>query len=1083
MTTHTINTFLDNELAVLLGPGRKVSRPIGVYFKGSGEKSKKALITTFAADPMNAGCKGSWSAEKIFQESHTRVVQGGMTYAQLAWSRKPGGMRVPRDDANGKGTNFLPPEYRTQQINVSAFNACRAPEAPKLCCVDWDAGDELKQIPPTWHALPHTRSSSGKFHFWFFVSGVPPSTTATNQRLFKPDCWPDGLLDPAAADLFIHQKMPVWEREGGKMFNYDGKLPTVAFADVLEPFLLMEKWFKPPRVSLGRQRSLDPADPLYVSTAPGDPPEFEEVAYLLSCIDPARGRFDGWLQIMNMLKFSCEFKTDDERMKMFDDWSKGIWLHGETVHNYDAASMPEAEWQGITDSKKFGTAYLRSLACATDWGRKKCDAWVRKACIKAALSSSNFDRTPQFGEKQVGEIMMNMLDPHVFDDHNKNKLTALFRQDPSSGVYVPVTMTEIVLKVMGPVTDFLEDHLKGAIARRASAIEDALPDMVEGREKDELEKEAVYLVGLKDADGKVKQVGLLQLVMKQIKKMSDIAACERVVHGFRHMSVYVRQACHDNNLLPEVWNKDAEWVFPFDNGVVDIRQAGDLHFRPAREDEKIRYTCGRTYRPAKRSGGDPAIFPGGDVKKWVMDEIWKIYATDSQVMVKLIIMAASLRGRNYFQMWVVETGSGGNAKGALWKLTKNVFKDLCKELKASALQAEPSGPDAATSYLARLHMARKIGVKEPTAGKKINVATMKMLTGGDLIPCRGLYENETEIMLQSATEMQCNGKPPLDESALEEAEALDRRTCIIVAPFKFNGGSGKDCKPSSNTPEIFETNQDVADATFEILATVTDAYVRAFWDAGVNQIKDLGKLGIEGLEYDPYWEQVRVDYRQGQDPIKEFMGTDYVNMLPLAIRFTGIFDPTKPEHFKSLKSNGDFYWTFEDSRPIDQGGSMSVPIDILYDQYKEFCRRTGDKAKSLNFFRARLLTIGNAMTYHDTTGKNTAKTDSKVLRVFGLGDRDSVGASNLSDSPYDNTMSPSKEPGSHYERILNDSPIKVTSAEDLPPPPAQPDLNEMAVNITKYVGTPVLDPESEEEDHQMADDLDSILVSCDTDID
>ena len=162
---------------------------------------------------------------------------------------------------------------------------------------------------------------------------------------------------------------------------------------------------------------------------------------------------------------------------------------------------------------------------------------------------------------------------------------------------------------------------------------------------------------------------------------------------------------------------------------------------------------------------------------------------------------------------------------------------------------------------------------------------------------------------------------------------------------------------------------------------------------------------------------------------------------------------------------------------------MSVPIDILYDQYKEFCRRTGDKAKSLNFFRARLLTIGNAMTYHDTTGKNTAKTDSKVLRVFGLGDRDSVGASNLSDSPYDNTMSPSKEPGSHYERILNDSPIKVTSAEDLPPPPAQPDLNEMAVNITKYVGAPVLDPESEEEDHQMADDLDSILVSCDTDID
>ena len=163
------------------------------------------------------------------------------------------------------------------------------------------------------------------------------------------------------------------------------------------------------------------------------------------------------------------------------------------------------------------------------------------------------------------------------------------------------------------------------------------------------------------------------------------------------------------------------------------------------------------------------------------------------------------------------------------------------------------------------------------------------------------------------------------------------------------------------------------------MATVMDRYVRAFFDAGINHIKDLGKLGIEGLEYDPYWEQVRADYRQGQDPIKEFMATDYVNMLPLSIRFPTIFDPSKSEHFKLLKSNGDFFLTFDDSRPIDQGGSMSVPIDILYDQYKEFCRRTWDKAKSLNFFKARLLTIGNAMTYHDTAGETRAGSHTSLV--------------------------------------------------------------------------------------------------------
>ena len=174
--------------------------------------------------------------------------------------------------AHDKQTNYLLPEYCVNQVNVHAFNASRSPDMPKLCGIDWDHGDDITKVPKVWQSLLHTCSCSGKFHFFCYVINVPATEVKTNQKLFKPDCWGNGVVDEKAADLFIHQKMTLYEIEGNEFFNYTGTLPTVDFSVLLEPFLIMEKWSKPARVSLPKTPSQDPNDKSFMTSNIGDPP-------------------------------------------------------------------------------------------------------------------------------------------------------------------------------------------------------------------------------------------------------------------------------------------------------------------------------------------------------------------------------------------------------------------------------------------------------------------------------------------------------------------------------------------------------------------------------------------------------------------------------------------------------------------------------------------------------------------------------------------------------------------------------------------------------------------------------------------
>ena len=75
-------------------------------------------------------------------------------------------------------------------------------------------------------------------------------------------------------------------------------------------------------------------------------------------------------------------------------------------------------------------------------------------------------------------------------------------------------------------------------------------------------------------------------------------------------------------------------------------------------------------------------------------------------------------------------------------------------------------------------------------------------------------------------------------------------------------------------------------------------------------------------------------------------------------------------------------------------------------------------------FIERIRGLGYGITQFDAQG---ARMERKIHRVFGLGDSESTPDVDLSKSPFDVSMSPSKEPGSFYDIILNDHGITGTA--------------------------------------------------------
>lgn len=138
-------------------------------------------------------------------------------------------------------------------------------------------------------------------------------------------------------------------------------------------------------------------------------------------------------------------------------------------------------------------------------------------------------------------------------------------------------------------------------------------------------------------------------------------------------------------------------------------------------------------------------------------------------------------------------GSGGNGKGTLFRTVMHLMGNFATPFKIDALLASSRQQDSqsATPEFNKLEYARLAIAEEIPKTRKLDAAQFKLLTGGDYLPIRRLYQEATMIKNVTHKLILCgNALPELSDP---DDGGLKRRLMVVEFPKSF---TDKDCDPT-----------------------------------------------------------------------------------------------------------------------------------------------------------------------------------------------------------------------------------------------------------------------------------------------
>jgi len=144
----------------------------------------------------------------------------------------------------------------------------------------------------------------------------------------------------------------------------------------------------------------------------------------------------------------------------------------------------------------------------------------------------------------------------------------------------------------------------------------------------------------------------------------------------------------------------------------------------------------------------------------------------------MTILATGLCGKT-LEKFINANGSGGNGKGVINELAEMMFGNYAYNC-ANAVLLNPI-KDGNNPTVASMKHKRIIFYREPdtTEQKKLNIATIKELTGGKSVNARMNYSNDTKTVLVGTHILECNERPKLSGRV---DDAVVRR--LIDIPFR-----------------------------------------------------------------------------------------------------------------------------------------------------------------------------------------------------------------------------------------------------------------------------------------------------------
>ena len=210
-------------------------------------------------------------------------------------------------------------------------------------------------------------------------------------------------------------------------------------------------------------------------------------------------------------------------------------------------------------------------------------------------------------------------------------------------------------------------------------------------------------------------------------------------------------------------------LFAFQDKVVDLEKGNEV--RDIRPDDYVCLHTGYDY-PAKSNP---------EVRKEIRDLLFSIWENWEVVDYVIAVIALQLHGKKKYEEFYVWTGRGGNGKGVITELVKRSLGDYFHSIPHDCITKRSDKKDAPNPPMAKAKGKRFVQAQEPEADDKLQIGTIKELTGGDEITARQLYHDPVVYVPQFGLFLQCNTIPKLNKLD----GGIKRRMVIIYFPFQF----------------------------------------------------------------------------------------------------------------------------------------------------------------------------------------------------------------------------------------------------------------------------------------------------------
>jgi phage/plasmid-associated DNA primase len=161
-----------------------------------------------------------------------------------------------------------------------------------------------------------------------------------------------------------------------------------------------------------------------------------------------------------------------------------------------------------------------------------------------------------------------------------------------------------------------------------------------------------------------------------------------------------------------------------------------------------------------------------------LNKLYREILYEDDIYVTYMSLCATACIGTLLEKLVICTGKGGNGKGVVNELLAKMLGHYFYKGNVATL-LEPIKDGGANPAIANMHNKRQTTFTEPDAGKKLNQATVKTLTGDNLINARQLYSGNMSVQNQSSIIMECNELPMISGKM---DDSIKRR--IVTIPFK-----------------------------------------------------------------------------------------------------------------------------------------------------------------------------------------------------------------------------------------------------------------------------------------------------------